>query len=221
MAKTTKAKKEHFLTKENILEWYMDDVLEGKTPASPYLFAKNHGFTEPEFYNYFGSLEGIENHFFELIFDRTIETLEQSKPYSGYPAKEKLLSFYFTFFGNLTTNRSFVRQLLNPHKLESLRKLKGLHQRFVDYIGVLNFEKIEFKRERLNKLKNHAMEQGAWIQLLSVLKFWYRDESPGFEKTDIFIEKLLNVGFDLINVKPIKSVADLGKFIFKELIPAG
>lgn len=220
MAKAAKVKKESFLTKENILEWYMSDVLEGKVPANPYLFAKNHGISEQEFYHFFGSFEGIENHFFEFIFDRTVETLEKSKPYSGYPAKEKLLSFYYTFFGNLTTNRSFVCHLLRPYKFESLRKLKGLHQRFIGYINVLNFEKIDLKREKLNKFKDHAMEEAAWLQLLTVLKFWYRDESPGFEKTDIFIEKLLNAGFDLTNVKPLKSVADLGKFIFKELNPA-
>jgi len=64
-----------------------------------------------------------------------------------------------------------------------------------------------------------AINEAAWLQLLSVMRFWYKDESPGFEKTDIFIEKLLTASFDLMNTRPMKSVTDLGKFIFKEMNP--
>jgi len=221
MAKSLKTNKKSSLNKEQILDWYMTDVLEGKAPENIYLFSKNHGITEPEFYSVFGSFEGIENHFFELMCDRTLDTLEKSKPYPDYSAKEKLLSFYYTFFGNLTANRSFVLHLLKPHKLENFGKLKGLHGKFINYFRTLNFDKPDLKKEKLNKLKDHALEEAAWIQLVSVLKFWYRDESPGFEKTDIFIEKLLTAGFELINTRPLKSVTDLGKFIFRELNPAG
>ena len=48
------------------------------------------------------------------------------------------------------------------------------------------------------------------------LKFWLEDTSSSFEKTDIFIEKAVNTSFDLISVQPIKSIIDLGKFLFKE-----
>ena len=42
------------------------------------------------------------------------------------------------------------------------------------------------------------------------------DTSPAFEKTDIFIEKSVNTSFDVLNVVPLKSIIDFGKFIFKE-----
>jgi hypothetical protein len=48
------------------------------------------------------------------------------------------------------------------------------------------------------------------------LKFWLDDTSASFEKTDIFIEKSVNTSFDILNIAPIKSVIDFGKFIFKE-----
>lgn len=219
MPNQLKTKKKKALSKEVILEWYETDVLEGKVPSNVYLFAKTHGIKEDEFYKYFNSLEGIENHFFEWLFEKTIETIEKSKPYPHYSAKEKLLSFYYTFFGNLTNNRSFVLYLLKPARLENLRKLRGLRKKFLQYINELDFEKIDLKHEKLNKVKDHAVKQAAWMQLLTVMRFWYRDESHDFEKTDIFIEKLLTAGFDLINIKPIKSVTDLGKFIFKEMNP--
>ncbi|PIV19236.1 MAG: heat-shock protein, partial [Flavobacteriales bacterium CG03_land_8_20_14_0_80_35_15] len=61
-----------------------------------------------------------------------------------------------------------------------------------------------------------SLEESAWIQLLITMKFWLDDTSASFEKTDIFIEKSLNASFDLLNVQPLKSIIDLGKFLFKE-----
>jgi hypothetical protein len=52
--------------------------------------------------------------------------------------------------------------------------------------------------------------------LLLTLKFWLDDVSPKFEKTDIYIEKSVNLSFELMDTAPIDSLIDLGKFIFKE-----
>jgi hypothetical protein len=50
------------------------------------------------------------------------------------------------------------------------------------------------------------------------IKFWLDDNSKGFEKTDIFIEKSVNASFDILDTTPLKSVIDFGKFLFKEKI---
>ena len=50
------------------------------------------------------------------------------------------------------------------------------------------------------------------------MKFWIDDTSSSFEKTDIFIEKSVNTSFDVLNIAPLKSLIDFGKFIFKEKI---
>jgi hypothetical protein len=50
------------------------------------------------------------------------------------------------------------------------------------------------------------------------MKFWLDDTSSSFEKTDIYIEKSVNTSFDIFNTKPLKSLIDFGKFIFKEKI---
>ena len=61
-----------------------------------------------------------------------------------------------------------------------------------------------------------SIQQSAWLQLMITIKFWLEDTSPSFEKTDIFIEKAVNTSFDLIDIKPLKSIIDLGKFLYKE-----
>ena len=44
------------------------------------------------------------------------------------------------------------------------------------------------------------------------------DDSADFEKTDLFIEKSIAASFELAHTKPLKSVVDFGKFLFKEKI---
>lgn len=209
-------------TKEKILSWYMQDMLEGKDPKNVYFFSKSHGIEENVFYQFFNSFDGIERHYFKFIFTKTIDTLKKAPQYKDYQSKEKLLSFYYTFFGNLTANRSFVLQLLNNNnKWDNIRKLSGVHKEFLNFVRELDIEKPDLKNKELNKIQSRTMEEAAWIQFVSILKFWLHDNSADFEKTDILIEKSVIAGFELINIKPLKSVVDLGKFIFKEMNPVG
>ncbi|MBW7840696.1 MAG: TetR/AcrR family transcriptional regulator [Chitinophagaceae bacterium] len=219
--KSTRTSTKSRLSKETILTWYMNDTLEGNDPKNVYLFSRRHQIKESDFYKFFNSFEGIENHFFELIFSKTLDTLSKSASYKAYSSKEQLLSCYFTFFGNLAANRSFVLYILSGNKLDHFRKLKNLHKGFGEYIDTLDIDTIDFKHDKVNKIQRKAINEAAWFQLVSILKFWLQDESADFEKTDIFIEKSVIAGFDLINAQPLKSVTDLGKFLYKEYNPVG
>jgi hypothetical protein len=146
--------------------------------------------------------------------------LEKSEEYGTFDPRNKLLSFYFTYFELLTANRSFVLSILGngDPSMKSLKVLKELRSAFTEYITELEIETLDLKEERLEKLKDKSIKESSWTQFLVTLKFWMEDSSAGFEKTDMFIEKSVNTGFDLLDVKPLKSVIDLGKFLFKEKI---
>ncbi|MDG4950564.1 TetR family transcriptional regulator C-terminal domain-containing protein [Weeksellaceae bacterium KMM 9724] len=207
------------IDKNQILTWYIDDVLNDKQPKNVYAFSQAHQLDEAEFYNYFSNLETIENYFYDALFEATLETLQSSEDYELYPAKDKILSFYYTFFENLKMNRSFVQHSIGSQSLKDLGKLKGLRKGFLEYANHLEIEKIDFKQKDINKASEKVMAESAWLHLLGTLKFWLNDKSANFEKTDVFIEKSVNAGFELINVSAFKNVADFGKFIFKEFNP--
>ena len=211
--------KKNKTSKEDLINSFMNYVLEhNEQPKSVYAFAKANNINESQFYKFFGSFDALEQQIFEAFFINTIKALNKSTDYLSFDARNKLLSFYFTFFENLTANRSYVVSALKDSKdgLNTLKKLTGLRSHFVKYIGDLEIETIEIKQDTLEKLQHKSLQESAWIQLLMTLKFWLDDTSASFEKTDIFIEKSINVSFDLIDVKPIKSVIDFGKFLFKE-----
>lgn len=211
--------KKKSISKHDIISFYMDYVLENNTnPNTVYAFAKPNNFEEHQFYEFFGSFEALEKAIFQSFFNNTIEALNRSEDYKNFDARNKLLSFYFTFFENLTANRSYVMHVLNTnkHTLKQLKSLLGLKANFANFIANLGIETIDIKQESLQKIQQKALAESAWVQLMLTLKFWIEDTSASFEKTDIFIEKSVNTSFDVLNIAPLKSVIDFGKFIFKE-----
>lgn len=214
---TRKAK----ITQDKIISAYMNYTLEhNKKPTSVYLFAKENGFTEAEFYTFFGTLESIEKEIYKLFLENTVALIQKDPNYEGYDMKSKMLSFYFTFFEMLTANRSYVKQSLTEHRnqLKNLTQMKSLREAFKLFISDIITDEDRTNVERFQKIQEKSLQESAWIQLLLTLKFWLDDESAAFEKTDIYIEKSVKVSFELMNVAPLDSLIDFGKFIFKEKI---
>jgi hypothetical protein len=214
------AKKKN-ITKENVIGFYMDYFLEhNKKPNTVYQFAKLNNFEEAEFYKHFTNFETIDETIFEVFFEQTLQLLQKSDEYETYDAKTKLLSFYYTFFELLTANRSFVVAILNHEKnqLKNIKKLDLLRKHFKNFFQSLEIEKLDLQQEKLIEFQEKSMNEMAWIQFALLMKFWIDDTSSSFEKTDIFIEKSVNASFDLMDIKPLKSLFDLGKFMWKEKV---
>lgn len=208
------------ITKDNLISWYMEFVLENNhDPKTVFSFAKENNFEEADFYKFYGSFEAIKESIFSEFFNHTIKILAKSEDYPTYDARNKLLSFYFTFFEILTANRSYVVYALKENNdLKSLKYLKQLREDYKVFVSNIGVEKIDLKQEKLEKIQSKTIQESSWLQLIVTMKFWLDDTSPSFEKTDIFIEKSINARFDLIDVKPLKSIIDFGKFILKEKI---
>lgn len=215
---TTMAKKKSIL-QEDVINAYMDYILShNEQPKSVYAFAKANNMEEQTFYEFFTSFDSLEQSIFKIFFDNAHTVLEKSEDYLTFDARNKLLSFYYTFFEILTANRSYVARTLDCDKnsLKSLKVLTHLKKRFTNYIEHLNIKTIDLKQDQLSKIQDRSLKESAWLQLLVTIKFWLEDTSPAFEKTDVFIEKSIRASFDLIDTTPFKSLIDLGKFMYKE-----
>lgn len=209
------------ISKEKILEKFMECVLEtGGYPESVYRFCKRIEIEEKDFYQFYGSLEALEKGVFQAFFDETIVLLEKDEKYSNYSSKEKLLGFYYTFFELLSANRSYVVQALKKHKmsLKNLKQLDHLKKSFVEHLDDLWDESSFDIGEKLDKYKTKIQDGAGWFQFLLILRFWMKDESPSFEKTDVFIEKTVHVSEDLLDTSRLKNLLDWGKFVRSEFI---
>ena len=207
--------------KQEIISKYMDHVLEnGTAPKSVFSFCKVLEIDETTFYNYYSSIEAIANDVYATFYAETIKLISADSSYHDLDAKNKLLTFYYTFFELLTANRSYVVISLQEHKniLDKIKTVKELKNRFKDFIKNLDIDTIDFKKEEINKISQKSLEELAWQQLLFTLKFWLEDTSPAFEKTDLFIEKSVNASFEFIDISSLKNMIDFGKFFFKEKV---
>ncbi|MFT4752725.1 MAG: hypothetical protein ACI9GM_000148 [Salibacteraceae bacterium] len=208
-------------TNQLMMEAYTKHLLnEGGAPKSVFAFTHANGWKESDFYKNYSDFSAIESELFFEFFEQTDSLLSKDKSFETFDAQNKLLSFYYTFFEILTANRSLALVLLNHHnsKIDSIKMLGKTHVHFKMMVRGLDIQTIKMPHEKLEALKDKGVEEAAWGQLLLTMKFWMDDTSSNFEKTDIYIEKALRAGFDIIQTSPLQSVVDLGKFLFKEKV---
>lgn len=213
-------KKEIPITEEKIFELYTDYILShGEQPKSIYQFAKENKFEEQKFYDFFTSFDQLEKQILVKLFSKSLELVNEVNNGDGMTSKEKLLNVYYIFFENLTMNRSLVMMILGNQKLplsKNLLSLKKIHQEYIKTLDFSSWEILENAKENIKNTHEQIRENVLWLHLVSAIEFWKNDSSPAFEKTDIFIEKTIDTGFEFMDNEPLRKVFDLGKFLWKE-----
>lgn len=214
------------LTQEKILDLYSKYVLRNnKKPLNVFTFCDDNDIAESEFYAFYANFEQLEADYLKYFMDQSMLLIMKEDNYDHEHAKTKLLSFYYTFFEQLTLNRSLVIYLIGKDKnnLENVKKLWSLKKEFQRFIKSLNIseplmDNVNERMEKMERYKNKGIEELYWGHFMATLKFWMDDTSPNFEKTDIFIEKSVDTSFELFEIKPLKKLIDLGKFLFNEKV---
>jgi hypothetical protein len=203
-------------TTASIQKAYMDHVLtEGDQPRSVYFFAKKNKMSEEEFYRHFGSFDAIEQHVWADIAKKTIAEIKTQEVWAQYSAREKALSFFYSFFELLKSSRSFAVYSIKkqPKGFTTPVIFSDLKTAFEDFADQILKEGIESTELSDRKFFSKRYKDALWVQFGFVLHFWINDNSTGFEKTDEAIEKGVNVTFDLFQRSPIDNLFEYGKFL--------
>ncbi|MEM9361195.1 MAG: TetR family transcriptional regulator C-terminal domain-containing protein [Bacteroidota bacterium] len=213
----TKKKK---IAEEDIIDFYMDAVVkyEGK-PNSIEEFADDYNFYIELFYEHFESFEELDKTIFQTLMNISISNLKEVPEYVSFSKKDKLLSLYYTFFENLTLNRDFTLLTIKSYGLSlgALSVFSGLKKSFIHFVESLQLETLGIT-ESLDSIQKKSISEGLWVQFLLTIRFWMSDDSEKCQKTDIFIEKSVNTGTELLNTKSLDNIIDLGKFLYAEKI---
>ncbi|MGB2086795.1 MAG: TetR family transcriptional regulator C-terminal domain-containing protein [Flavobacteriaceae bacterium] len=202
----------------DILSLYMQQTLAQEAyPTSVYKFCKENEIDEADFYKNYASLETIKQNIWQVFFDNTLHLLHKDKNYSSHSPKDRLLTFYYTFFEVLLLNRSYVLFALESGQspMKYMAHFKHLRLAMKTYATEL----IEEGNEQKSRFTQNPVElfsEATWGQLFLLIKFWLKDSSKGFEKTDALIEKSVTVAFEVFDNTRLDSLLDLGKFLWKE-----
>lgn len=217
METTASNKKKKALSKQQWVEAYIEHVLTtGQNPPSVFAFAKQLKSNEAAFYTHFNSFTILEQSIWSDWFKETISVIEKDSAYADYSVREKLLAFYFTWLESLKANRSYVlKQFEALHNTEInpsfLGSLKQEFKRFADELIIEGKDTSEVAERPFSK----QYEKGFWLHFMFVMRFWVKDDSKDFEKTDAAIEKSVHLAFDLVAKGPLDSMIDFAKFLFQ------
>jgi len=203
-------------TAAQIQDAYIDYVLtNNEEPKSVYVFAKQLGITEQEFYAFYSSFVAVEKAIWADLTTKAITEIQQQEVWINYTSREKILAFFYAYIELLKTRRSFVVYSLKKSRThistpEVLDDVRTIFENFADNIikeGLASSELAD--RRFLSKRYKDAL----WVQFGIILNFWVNDSSSNFEKTDEAIERGVNVTFDLFQRSPLDNIIDYGKFI--------
>ena len=223
-------------TPTKIKEAYLDHLLEhGAPPPSVYQFAKRLKIEEATFYEYYNSFTSLERDIWRGFFDQALAQIQGDVVYREYSVREKLLAFYYTWVEVLKNNRSYVifrvqhmglatagcpdrrhpgsRMGLGRMNVDVLSRFK---EGFIDFANELLMEGRETEEVVDRPLISRNYDEGLWRQLLFVLNFWVQDDSQNFERTDVAIEKAVNLSFDLFGRSALDSAVDFARFLYQK-----
>ena len=203
---------------DSIKNSYIEYLLtEGKRPASVFKYCLDLEIKEDDFYNHFGSFEGLEKYIWKGFIDKTIARLNADEAFGAFSVREKILAFYYTLLEELKSNRSFVVfQLTHSQKPEFVPEyIKSFKATFESF-----FESLVNEGKATGEIANRPLLDKRyptlfWLHMGFLLLFWKEDESPGFEKTDAAVEKSVNLAFDLIGKGAVDSFIDFAKFLYQ------
>ena len=214
---SNKSKRESDL-RQLIIDQFMVQYLEnGSYPGSVFKFSRDLGIAEEDFYRCFGSFKGVEKVIWNNLLSETITAIKRDENYDNFSVREKLLAFYYTHLEVILRRRSFI--LLNFERIGRPTSepyfLASYKSTFLSYARELIDAGLESGEIASRKYITDHYEHGFWVQLMFILRFWIKDDSAAFEKSDAAVEKAVNLSFDLVARGPVESVMDFAKFVFQ------
>lgn len=209
---------ENAATESRIEKAYIDYILNnGSQPPSVYKFASDLGIKEEEFYNHYGSFEGVERKIWKGFIDHTLDRINADGAYQQFSARDKLLTFYYAFFEELKSNRSFILIQLKKQKTPEFTPgfLKDFKQVYISYVESIIKSGKETGEIAKRPFFDKRYAAPFWYHMGFLLIFWRDDNSAGFERTDAAIEKSVNLAFEFIGKGAVDSVIDFAKFLYQ------
>lgn len=202
--------------RERIRRAYLDYVLnENRQPTSIYIFSKNLGIAETDFYQIYSSFDAVEADFWFRQLETVRTKIITDPAWEPFKFRERVLLFAFTLVESLLSDRSFAIFSLRLDHSGEVRSapLRRMHQAFKEFFDPLISESIDNGELANRRFLRDRYVDALWRQTLFVLRFWVNDSSDGFELTDEAIEKGFNLTIDLMSRSAIDAAVDYGKFL--------
>ncbi|MGD1846691.1 MAG: hypothetical protein ACFB10_14985 [Salibacteraceae bacterium] len=206
------AKKKKAFDKLQWIAAYKSFVLEkGELPATVRELAEMAGQTFPDFKKQFTDLRQLETAVIALYFKEANDLLMADEKFEEYSNKEKQLAFLYVMIEKAGADEVFLQEFQRLKKTDrgfAVRLMRFLNRQELSW-AELSWGASTAERVGINP------KQAALIQhALSTLMFFLKDYSEEKQATDAYIEKTTDVLYRLTDTSTVRSMVDLGKFLF-------
>lgn len=216
MAKQSKNKSENTQNidwREGFVKFSLEN---NRLPQSAYELAKFLEVSEESFYENYSTVSALAQEIWKEWFETTKNQVQADEQYQSFSVREKLLAFYYTWFENLKSYRSFIEIAMQTRNLCSQEQYKTFKESFKEFAQELLNEALETNEVQNRNVLNQSYSKILWWQVMYLLNFWLKDTSQGFERTDAAVEKAVNLFFDLAGKTFLDSLVDFAKFNFQK-----
>lgn len=194
----------------------------GTLPASVFRFCRDLEIDERAFFGQFPSFNAVESAFWGGTVDRVVQAVTSSETWSGFTARQRLLTFLFAYLEESLQHRSLLLNRVAPLRLlDQPLHLRGMTERYKIFARTILDHGISTgeiaDRGHVGRLYPDALA----VHLRSVLAFTLKDDSPRFERTDAYVEKTVNFAFDVVRTQAFDTAFDLLRFLAPRPTPAG
>ncbi len=207
------------VSSNDIRQAFVDYVLTNHdTPPSVYALAKKLGISEGDFYAHYASLKDIDSDIWKHLFLETQQKMESEEVYLQYSVREKALAFAYTWLEILKANRSYVLFSVGHHKAYFFQEsayVLAFKDEFHALAETWIREGTDTQEVQDRPFLTKYYPKLLWKITKDMLHFWVKDHSSNFEKTDVFVEKSINLAFDALGKTPLDSAFDFLKFKFQ------
>ena len=190
-----------------IIEAYKEMLIGGEGEINSFTISRKVGISEKEFFQFFTSADDVARKIWSNLGDQVMEVLNGSELHNSYPPRQKVLSYFFTFFEVALNERTFIERTAHCTDL-----LKNYKENFKNYIGDIVQEGIatEDMKERLS-LSNYYPNV-LWELHMKLIHFWLDDTSDNFVETEKAIEIYSKVPLELMGPNLLDSLFETVKY---------
>jgi len=181
-------------------------------------FTSHLGLDDNEFLRKFNPMGSLEAYIWEGYFDEALESCQQDPEFENYAAREVYLSLLYSLIRKLDEHGKMNREMLSftkslPSVPRELRLLKKSAEAFFDQLIKAGQESGEVASR---SLVNFQYKKWCWWGLLFIIFFWKNDEGDDSEATDVAIDKVAHLLFDMLNPNAMDSSLEFFTFLFKQ-----
>ena len=186
---------------------YISMVNADANAINPHTVAEKAGVSEADFYQHFPSVEAIGSRVWLDLGKEVAQILQESEAYRSYPARQKVLSYFFTFFDVALKHRTFVSKtwcqeaVTKAYKDEFKLLMSELVREGIDNDDI---------KDRLTLSSQYP--KVLWELHQKLVGFWLKDHSEGFTDTEKAVESYSRLPLELMGPNLFDTVLDTFKF---------